>query len=33
MVALGKSEVAFKLISSLSQKVIGGFEKLVSMQV
>ncbi len=33
MVALGKSEVAFKLISSLTQKVVGGFEKLVSMQV
>ena len=33
MVALGKSEVTFKLISSLTQKVVGGFEKLVSMQV
>ena len=33
MVALGKSEVAFKLISSLTQKVVGGFEKLVSMQI
>ena len=33
MIALGKSEVAFKLISSVTQKVIGAFDKLTSMQV
>lgn len=33
MIALGKSEVAFKLISSVSQKVIGAFDKLTSLQV
>jgi flagellar hook-basal body complex protein FliE len=33
MVAMGKSEVAFKLITSLTQKMVGGMEKLISMQV
>lgn len=33
MIALGKSEVAFKLISSLTQKMVGAFDKLTSMQV
>lgn len=33
MIALGKSGVAFKLISSVTQKVIGAFDKLTSMQV
>lgn len=33
MIALGKSEVAFKLITSVSQKVIGAFDKLTSLQV
>ena len=33
MIALGKSEVAFKLISAITQKVVGGFEKLTSMQI
>jgi flagellar hook-basal body complex protein FliE len=33
MIALGKSEVAFKLITSISQKVIGAFDKLTSLQV
>ncbi len=33
MIALGKSEVAFKLITSVSQKIVGAFEKLSSMQV
>lgn len=33
MIALGKSEVAFKLISSITQKVVGAFDKLTSMQV
>jgi flagellar hook-basal body complex protein FliE len=33
MIAMGKSEVAFKLISSITQKVVGAFDKLTSMQV
>ena len=33
MIALGKSEVAFKLISSVTQKMVGAFDKLTSMQV
>lgn len=33
MIALGKSEVAFKLMTSVNQKVIGAFDKLTSMQV
>jgi flagellar hook-basal body complex protein FliE len=33
MIALGKSEVAFKLISSITQKTIGALDKLTSMQV
>lgn len=33
MIALGKSEVAFKLITAMTQKVVGAFDKLTSMQV
>jgi flagellar hook-basal body complex protein FliE len=33
MIALGKSGVAFKLITSVTQKVIGAFDKLTSLQV
>lgn len=33
MIALGKSEVAFKLITAVTQKVVGAFDKLSSMQV
>lgn len=33
MIALGKSDVAFKLIAAVSQKVVGAFDKLTSMQV
>ena len=33
MIALGKSEVAFKLITAVTQKVVGGVEKLTSMQI
>ncbi len=33
MIALGKSEVSFKMITSLSQKIVGAFDKLSSMQV
>lgn len=33
MIALGKSEVAFKLITAVTQKVVGAFDKLTSMQV
>ncbi len=33
MIALGKSEVAFKLVTAVSQKVIGAFDKLTSLQV
>jgi flagellar hook-basal body complex protein FliE len=33
MIALGKSEVAFKLISAVTQKTIGALDKLTSMQV
>lgn len=33
MIALGKSGVAFKLITAVTQKVVGAFDKLSSMQV
>ncbi len=33
MIALGKSEVAFKLITSVTQKVVGAVDKLTSMQI
>ena len=33
MIALGKADVAFKLITAVSQKVVGAFDKLTSMQV
>ena len=33
MIALGKSGVAFKLITAMTQKVVGAFDKLSSMQV
>lgn len=33
MIALGKSEVAFKLVTSVVQKTVGAFDKLTSMQV
>lgn len=33
MIALGKSEVTFKLITSVTQKVIGAADKLTSMQI
>lgn len=33
MIALGKSEVAFKLMTAVTQKGIGAFDKLTSMQV
>lgn len=33
MIALGKSEVAFKLITAMTQKIVGAFDKLTSMQV
>lgn len=33
MIALGKSEVAFKLITAVTQKAVGGFDKLTSMQI
>ena len=33
MIALGKSEVAFKLMTAVTQKTIGAFDKLTSMQV
>ena len=33
MVALGKSEVAFKLTTAITQKIIGAFDKLTSLQV
>ncbi len=33
MIALGKSEVAFKLITAVTQKVVGAVDKLTSMQI
>lgn len=33
MIAMGKADVAFKLITALTQKVTGAFDKLSSMQV
>ncbi len=33
MIALGKSEVAFKLITSVTQKIVGAVDKLTSMQI
>ena len=33
MIALGKSEVAFKLITAVTQKTVGAFDKLTSMQI
>ncbi len=33
MIALGKSGVAFKLITAVTQKIVGAFDKLSSMQV
>jgi flagellar hook-basal body complex protein FliE len=33
MIALGKSEVAFKLLTAITQKTVGAFDKLTSMQV
>lgn len=33
MIAMGKSEVAFKMITAVTQKTIGGFDKLTSMQI
>ena len=32
MIAMGKSEVAFKMITAVTQT-IGGFDKLTSMQI
>lgn len=33
MIAMGKSEVAFKLLTAVAQKGISGFDKLTNMQV
>ncbi len=33
MIALGKSEVAFKLITAVTQKVVGAVDKLTGMQI
>lgn len=33
MIAMGKADVAFKLITAITQKVTGAFDKLSSMQV
>ena len=33
MIALGKSEVAFKLITAITQKTINTFDKLTNMQI
>lgn len=33
MIAMGKSEVAFKLITAVAQKGIGTFDKLTNMQI
>lgn len=33
MIASAKSDVAFKLITAITQKIVGAFEKLSSMQV
>jgi len=33
MIALGKSEVSFKLITAITQKVVSAFDKLTSLQV
>jgi flagellar hook-basal body complex protein FliE len=33
MIALGKAGVAFKMITAVTQKVVGAFDKLSSMQV
>lgn len=33
MIAMGKADVSFKLITAVTQKVVGAFDKLTSMQV
>jgi len=33
MIAIGKADVAFKLITAVTQKVVGAFDKLTSLQV
>lgn len=33
MIAMGKADIAFKLITAVSQKMVSAFEKLSSMQV
>jgi flagellar hook-basal body complex protein FliE len=33
MIAIGKADVAFKMITAVTQKVVGAFDKLTSLQV